>query len=329
MRSSTIHSILVALFVAIAAVVLSSSYLSDEREAAIRSAQDQAVEKKPQLMVVVAAKTIAFGEKLTLDKLEQVPWYSDDVPQGLFTSLDELAPGAKNEDLIRHTMTSFQVGEPIHEARITKAGEIAKLSATITPGYKAVSIRVNDVLGVAGFVLPGDHVDVLLTRNTKGKAFVDVLLQSVKVLAIDQQADNRADQPSVVRTVTFQVNTLEAQKLTLGASVGVLSLTLRNIESTGVESNGRISMDVLGSADTSSSGVDSPKSVDRKNSNTEEVPAIRQVQQQSTELTTNKTTKTASKPIFDFIGVTRGRGARQEYRVVSEEQAKDHKAGTN
>jgi pilus assembly protein CpaB len=329
MRSSTIISIVVALVVAIAAVVLSASYLRGEREAAIRSAQDQAVEKKPQLMVVVAAKTIAFGEKLTLNKLDQVPWYSDDVPQGLFTSFDVLVPGVNNEDLTRHAMTSFQVGEPIHEARITKAGEVAKLSATITPGYKAVSIRVNDVLGVAGFVLPGDHVDVLLTRNTKGKAFVDVLLQSVKVLAIDQQADNRADQPSVVRTVTFEVNTLEAQKLTLGASVGVLSLTLRNIESTGAEHNRRISMDVLGSTGTSSSGVDSPKSVDIKSSSTEEVPNIKQVQLQRTERTTNKTTKTVIKPIFYFIGVTRGRGDRQEYRVVNEEHANEYEAGTN
>ncbi|MFC6639822.1 Flp pilus assembly protein CpaB [Sulfitobacter sediminilitoris] len=75
---------------------------------------------------------------------------------------------------------------------------------------------MNDVLGVAGFVLPGDRVDVLLTRDE----FVDVLLQGLKVLAIDQIADELKDNPSVVRTVTFEVNTEEAQKLVLGEMLG-------------------------------------------------------------------------------------------------------------
>ena len=84
---------------------------------------------------------------------------------------------------------------------------------------KAVSIRVNDVLGVAGFVLPGDRVDIMLTRSDKAVGtYTDVLLQGVKVLAIDQTADDRADKPSVARTVTFEVSTQEAQKLTLAAN---------------------------------------------------------------------------------------------------------------
>jgi pilus assembly protein CpaB len=91
-----------------------------------------------------------------------------------------------------------------------------------------MTIRVNDVDGVAGFVLPGDHVDVVLTRQIeKGVAMNDVVLQNMRVLAVDQTADQRADKPSVVKAVTLEVDVTSAQKLALSASVGTLSLVLR------------------------------------------------------------------------------------------------------
>jgi pilus assembly protein CpaB len=93
---------------------------------------------------------------------------------------------------------------------------------------KAMTVRVNDVDGVAGFVLPGDHVDVVLTRQIeKGVAMNDVVLQNTRVLAVDQIADQRADKPSVVKAVTLEVEVTNAQKLALAASVGTLSLVLR------------------------------------------------------------------------------------------------------
>jgi pilus assembly protein CpaB len=93
---------------------------------------------------------------------------------------------------------------------------------------KAVTIRVNDVEGVAGFVLPGDRVDVMLTRQQdKAVAAADVVLQNVRVLAIDQLADERTEKPSVVKAVTLEVEVTAAQKLALAATVGTLSLALR------------------------------------------------------------------------------------------------------
>jgi pilus assembly protein CpaB len=96
---------------------------------------------------------------------------------------------------------------------------------------KAVTIRVNDVEGVAGFVLPGDHVDVVLTRQQDKTAASDVVLQNVKVLAIDQIADERAEKPSIAKAVTLEVEVTAAQKLALAATVGTLSLALRRPES--------------------------------------------------------------------------------------------------
>ena len=93
---------------------------------------------------------------------------------------------------------------------------------------KAVTIRVNDVEGVAGFVLPGDRVDVVLTRQKdKNVAATDVVLQNVRVLAVDQVADERADKPSLAKAVTLEVEAIGAQKLALAATVGTLSLALR------------------------------------------------------------------------------------------------------
>src|SRR3546814_9365193 len=102
---------------------------------------------------------------------------------------------------------------------------------------RAVTIRVNDVAGVAGFVLPGDRVDVLLTRDRTGgeggnvanNLITDVLLQNVKVLGIDQDANQEKDKPSVAKAVTLEVSPQQAQKLALASQLGSLALMLRNL----------------------------------------------------------------------------------------------------
>jgi pilus assembly protein CpaB len=121
-------------------------------------------------------------------------------------------------------------------------GERATLSAVVDDGMRALSVRINDVLGVAGFVLPGDRVDILLTR----KSFTDILLQNVKVLAIDQIADERVEKPSLAKTATLEVNTIDAQKLTLAQTVGSLSLALRAAGSVEAAAPRRITLSELG-----------------------------------------------------------------------------------
>jgi pilus assembly protein CpaB len=117
------------------------------------------------------------------------------------------------------------------------------LSAIIRDGMKAVTIRVNDVDGVAGFVLPGDHVDVLVTRQPeKNNSNTDVVLQNVRVLAIDQLADDATDKPMVAKAVTLEVDTIAAQRLSLAGSVGALSLALRKAGELTAESTRRVSL---------------------------------------------------------------------------------------
>jgi len=223
--------------------------------------------------------------------------------------------------------------------KVTTPGQRAKLSTAITPGMRAVSISVNDVLGVAGFVLPGDRVDVMLTRNDGTGPFVDVLLQGVRVVAIDQTADDRADQPSVVRTVTFEVSTDEAQKLTLAANIGTLSLALRNIGAGEMQKTDRVTVVDLNSADSSKRDQElaraqaelaaaraaqdqtSAEALDRVAKLEAELQALRAdaakpaVAAAPAEAAVVAAEPTEQLPDFANVGVIRG-GQRAEYRVL-------------
>jgi pilus assembly protein CpaB len=111
---------------------------------------------------------------------------------------------------------------------------------------KAVTIRVNDVEGVGGFVLPGDRVDVIMTRQIdKTDASTEVVLQNARVLAIDQVADERADKPTIAKAVTLEVTTASAQKVWLASSVGNLSLLLRKAGETGAERTRKMTLSDL------------------------------------------------------------------------------------
>jgi pilus assembly protein CpaB len=150
----------------------------------------------------------------------------------------------------RIVLAAIEPNEPILRTKITGPGQRATLSAVIDPGMRAVTVRVNDVEGVGGFVLPGDHVDVLMTRQPeKGSGNNDVVLQNVKVLAIDQLADDSIDKPSVVKAVTLEVDTVSAQKLQLAASLGSLSLVLRKAGEAEIEGTRRVTQNDLGTAE--------------------------------------------------------------------------------
>ena len=179
--------------------------------------------------IVVAASPLFFGNKIRRESMRLVDWPVDSVPPGSFKDFDSLLDG----DEERVALRAIEVGEPILEPKVSGFGGRAILSAVIAPDMRAVTIRVNDVNGVAGFVLPGDHVDILLTRNPGGGGnnglITDVLLQNVKVLGIDQQSSEQTNKPKVAKAATLEVTQLQAQKLALAQKVGTLSLALRDL----------------------------------------------------------------------------------------------------
>jgi pilus assembly protein CpaB len=182
--------------------------------------------------VVVAERAIALGQSLTPDMLRLQVWPAGAVPPGAFTQIDELTGET------RVALRAIEPNEPVLASRVSGAGGRATLSATIAEGHRAVAIRVNDVVGVAGFVLPGDFVDVLLTRE-EGQGYnntmmrTDLLIQSVRVLAIDQTASENRNDPQVARAVTIEVTPEDGQKVALAGQIGTLSLALRRADEIG------------------------------------------------------------------------------------------------
>ncbi|MEQ1670675.1 MAG: Flp pilus assembly protein CpaB [Hyphomicrobium sp.] len=182
--------------------------------------------------VVVAKELLGFGAAVTQEKLVEAEWPVKNVPQGSFKTIAEFL----GQQETRVVLEPVQASEPILAGKVTGPGQRSGLATMLQPGKKAVTIRINDVIGVGGFVLPGDRVDIFATTDGKnvktkdgseGQSYTDLLLQNVRVLAVDQTFDPKHTAPILGRTVTVETDMLDAQKITLASTVGSLSLVLR------------------------------------------------------------------------------------------------------
>ena len=214
----TLIALGVALFLGLVAVFLANTYL-------------RGTEQRAQLggttKVAVATAPLAFGMDITPDKVRFVDYPNSSIPAGAFTNAAQLMPQGKR----RVALLPIGITEPILAGKISAEGQGASIAALLPEGMRAASVAINDVSGVAGFIQPNDSVDVLITRMLPGGAgnsqVTDVLLQNVRIIAIDQQSKNADGTPKVAKTATLEVNPVDAQKLALAQTVGTLSLVLR------------------------------------------------------------------------------------------------------
>jgi len=177
--------------------------------------------------VVVASSDIELGSKLNLQMLTTVDWPSGSVPQGAFTELKDLQD--------RVVRISVQRGEAVLASKLAPIGTQGGLSAVISEGKRAMTVRVNDVVGVAGFALPGNYVDVMVNalqerdgRFEENRQISKTVLEHVLVLAVAQESSRDDTKPKVVNAVTLELSIDDAEKLDLARNVGTLSLVLRN-----------------------------------------------------------------------------------------------------
>ena len=177
--------------------------------------------------VVVASSDIELGSKLNLQMLTTVDWPSGSVPQGAFTELKDLQD--------RVVRISVQRGEAVLSSKLAPIGTQGGLSAVISEGKRAMTVRVNDVVGVAGFALPGNYVDVMVNalqerdgRFEENRQISKTVLEHVLVLAVAQESSRDDTKPKVVNAVTLELSIDDAEKLDLARNVGTLSLVLRN-----------------------------------------------------------------------------------------------------
>jgi pilus assembly protein CpaB len=240
-RASTIVMIGFAAVFGLLAVFIAQAWLNNQADLRAKNFETNKSPVAAQT-VVVAKQALRFGTELNASMLHELPWPADALPAGAFAKISDILTGGR-----RIVLAAVEPNEPVLALKITGPGQRATLSALVQPGMKAVTIRVNDVEGVGGFVLPGDHVDVVLTRQIdKGSATNEVVLQNTRVLAVDQSADERAAKAAVAKSVTLEVNTVDAQKVWLASSVGNLSLLLRKAGEAAGEKTRKISLKDLG-----------------------------------------------------------------------------------
>jgi pilus assembly protein CpaB len=215
-RSTNLAILVVAVILGGVAAFLARSWLKNH------SARTDA---QKTVSILVANDTLAFGAPIGAKDVREVVWPAQSSPEGAFANFAELTKSGR-----RITMSPFVRDEPIIASKVSAPDQRASLSTVIEKGKRAVTVAVDDVRGVAGFIFPGDFVDVVLTRtdNSAGpQNFSAVILQHVKVLAIDQMAGQRQEHPTVAKAVTVEVDPDQALRILLAANVGKLSLILR------------------------------------------------------------------------------------------------------
>lgn len=211
--------------------------------------------------IVVAKEPLRFGMEISAGQLSEIPWPKDSLPEGAFSSIDGLL-----KDGSRVVLSPVEPNEPVLLAKLSGPGGRATLSNLLTPGMRAVTIRVDEVAGVGGFVAPGDRVDIVLTRDAgridevahvadgaSGSTVTsEVVLENVKVLTVDQETDERSG-PKIPKSVTVEVTSEGARKVTLARSIGQLSLSLRSATDETTGKGGLTTVSTFGG--TSSSGL--------------------------------------------------------------------------
>jgi Flp pilus assembly protein CpaB len=193
---------------------------------------------------VVAAESLAYGTAMTPDNIVEIPWFSNTLPEGAFAVKDDLLSGGR-----RVVLSPLKRGEAVLRSRITGPGQRASLASLLDEGKRAVTVSVDDVRGVAGFVLPGDFVDIVIIADDgspKRQSYSDILLEHVKVLAIDQVASEGEGQPTVAKAVTVEVTKEQAQKILLATNIGKLSLILARPVESNPDPNRRVSEKDIG-----------------------------------------------------------------------------------
>ncbi|MDW7646422.1 MAG: Flp pilus assembly protein CpaB [Desulfuromonadales bacterium] len=216
-KYGSIIALSLAILFGTVAVMLANNWLNNQ------AAEERIVVKEavPVTRIVIAASDLDIGTKLSGANLTLAEWPKANVPKGAYESLEGLDG--------RITATKIVAGDVVIAAKLAAPGSGAGLVAMIEPGKRAMSIRVDEVIGVGGFVLPNTFVDVIsITKDGRDSKRAETVLKNIQVLAIAQETFTEEGKAKVVRTVTLSVTPKEAEKLALETHEGAIQLILRN-----------------------------------------------------------------------------------------------------
>lgn len=197
-------------------------------------AQAQSMQSQiiPTVEVFVAQKTLNYGDPLTPEDLRPVKWPSDAIPEGSFMALTEIFPENTN-DATRYVLRTIEKDEAIMASKVSQPGEDAGINSRIERGMRAFAIKVDVASGVSGFLRPGDRVDVYWTGRVgdslsgEDRGDITKLIEAnVRLIAVDQSADDNNSEASIARTVTVSVRPDQVAGLAQAQTTGRLSLSL-------------------------------------------------------------------------------------------------------
>ena len=216
MRRPMVFVLLAGLAAMLASVMVYSAL--KKREQDVQNAMSHNVQ------VVVAAMDLPLGTKIELGEVKLARWSADSLPDGAYTDPRQV--------LGSYVKNSLVANEPIVQTKLFTGDKTAGVMPLLIPfGMRAVSVPVDEVSDVAGFVLPHTRVDVLVATTGEGsgdKAFSKVILQNVEVLAVAQEVEQKKDEPEIVKVVTLLVTPQESERLALASHSGTLRLAMRN-----------------------------------------------------------------------------------------------------
>lgn len=212
----TFSLIVLAGLLAVAAAWMANDWLENQIQ------PTQVTEAEETVSVMTAALNIPYGQKIEAQHLKQIQMPPSVIPEGTVTGQDELIGKIAQADIIK--------GEILMSARFSEHQLGSTLASLIEPTKRAITVRVNDVVGVAGFLLPGNRVDMLASRIRNKRAYTRTLIEDLKVLAVDQTATTDEKDPVIVRAVTLEVTPEEAERIVTARSEGPIQLSLRNPE---------------------------------------------------------------------------------------------------
>jgi len=258
MRLNTVVTLGASIGFGLMGVFLARGWINSAIEEEFRYSKTTSTESAPiavnTVPVLIADENLEFGDVLSRANVRVANYPEDLVPHGSFETVEILFDGVDE----RVVLSALSLNEPILQNKVSGLNGKASLSARIRTGYRAVSVRVNEVSGVAGFVVPGDVVDVIFTREERAsngaaskegevpRYISDVILQNITVLGVDQNQSKSTSDANVAGTVTLEVTNLDGQALNLAMQNGSLSLSLRGVSENYSMPNKQVKLSDLG-----------------------------------------------------------------------------------
>ena len=218
----------------------------NQYEAALAAEKRNRVVPIDMTEIIVAKANLPFGRTLTANDIEVIPWPADFVPFGAFKDVDELL--GDDPDSPRAVLRIIERHEPILRTKVSDFGADAGIRSRISAGMRAFTLKVDVTTGVSGFLQSNDYVDIFWTGNDgNGQTITQLILESVRLIAIDQNDDEDPSRPIIARTVTVEVSPTVVARLTQAQQTGRLTLSLRGSNDTAIAGDIRVdTQDVTG-----------------------------------------------------------------------------------